>query len=470
MVTGNTAAAAEIALQGGAKGQIPLDEIKWARLRTNGAWGPSIGKPADVFKPGDVVDVEALKDNSYTLRQIPTVNGGIVAVDPFTGHVLALSGGFSYGSSQFDRAMQAMRQPGSTFKPFVYAAALEHGYTPVSKVLDAPFAVPQGPGLPLWTPENYETGEYLGLATLRRGVELSHNVMTARLANTIGMDTIADLSERMGVYQKLPQLLSNSLGSEVTTLLKVTTGYAEFVNGGRKLDATLIDRVQDRHGKTVYRFDKRDCKDCNQADWTGQEEPLLEENQKQVLDPRTAYQIVSILEGVVQRGTGVVVRSVGKPLAGKTGTSSDFRDAWFVGFSPDLAVGVYVGNDNFQTLGTGEQGALAAAPIFRDFMKEALADTPATPFRIPQGVVLVPVNARTGAVMAQGSAGSIMEAFKPGTEPGAAGALSAILDGEDSFAPSGPVPPPASAAAGAAPQQPTTIINTTIGSGTGGLY
>ena len=467
MVEGATPTAATIVLQGGAKGQIPLTEIKWARLRTNGAWGPEVAKPADALKPGDVVYVEALKDaGTYTLRQIPTVNGAIVAVDPFTGHVVALSGGFSYGSSQFDRAMQAMRQPGSTFKPFVYAAALDQGYTPATKVLDAPFAIPQGPGLPMWAPDNYETGEYLGLATLRRGVELSHNVMTARLANTIGMSSIADLSEKMGVYENLPELLSNSLGSEVTTLLKVTTGYAEFVNGGRKLEPTLIDRVQDRHGKTVYRFDKRDCKDCNQAEWTGQEEPLLEENQPQVLDPRTAYQVVSILEGVVQRGTGATVRSVGKPLAGKTGTSSDYRDAWFVGFSPDLAVGVYVGNDNFQTLGTGEQGALAAAPIFREFMREALADQPATPFRIPQGVVLMPVNARTGAVVAQGTPGSILEAFKPGTEPGSAGALNAVLDGGEEFPGlGGPAPPPPPAGSA-----PSTVINTTIGSGTGGLY
>jgi penicillin-binding protein 1A len=254
--------------------------------------------------------------------------------------------------------------------------------------------------------------------------------------------------------------MTNSLGAEVTTLLKMTTGYAEFVNGGRKLEPTLIDRVQDRYGKTVYRFDKRDCTGCNQPEWRGQEEPLLEENQPQVLDPRTAYQIVSILEGVVQRGTGVTVKSVGKPLAGKTGTSSDFRDAWFIGFSPDLAFGVFIGKDDFSSLGRGEQGALAAAPTFREFMREALADQPATPFRIPQGIVLVPVDARSGTPEPQGTPGSILEAFKPGTEPGANLASFADID-DGNLRQSAPerASSPASAA-----------ISTTIGSGTGGLY
>jgi penicillin-binding protein 1A len=414
---------------------------------------------------------EGVAADAFTLREVPQANGAIVAMDPFTGHVLALSGGFSYGSSQFDRAMQAMRQPGSTFKPFVYATALDHGYTPVTKVLDAPFAAPQGPGLPLWTPENYEEGDYLGPTPLRRGVELSRNLMTARLAHTIGMDSIADTSERMGVYKKLPRYLANSLGAEVTTLLKLTTAYSEFVNGGRKLEATLIDRVQDRHGKTVFRFDKRNCADCSQATWKGQEEPLLDVDEQQVLDTRTAYQIVSILEGVIQRGTGQSIKVLNRPLAGKTGTSSDFRDAWFIGFSPDLAVGVFIGKDNFQTLGNGEQGALAAAPIFRDFMKEALADVPPTPFRIPQGIVLVPTSPFTGNVVPAGTPGSILEAFKPGTEPGATYAVSDI-DDPGVAVPAGVSPTAAEPGQGGAqsaavsgPSQPETI-----GTGTGGLY
>ena len=333
---------AKLVLQDGTEGQIPATELPWAHQR---------------LKAGDIIYVEPMGDaggpSQYWLREVPIANGGIVALDPFTGHVLALSGGFSYGSSQFDRAMQAERQPGSTFKPFVYATALDQGYTPVTKVLDAPFAAYQGPGLPLWTPENYEAGEYLGPTTLRRGLEQSRNLMTARLASTIGMGPIAVTAQRMGVYDKLPLYLANSLGAQVTTLLRLTTAYAEFVNGGRKLNATLIDRVQDRNGKTVYRFDSRPCPECNQAQWTGQEEPLLEENQQQVLDPRTAYQIVSMLEGVIQRGTGRAIKVLNRPLAGKTGTSSDFRDAWFVGFSPDLALGVFRWQGQFPDPGTG---------------------------------------------------------------------------------------------------------------------
>ncbi len=452
-----------VVTEAGKEGQVQFQDGSTSKLAASElSW--SSGK----LKTGDIVYVEAAKPDgdkpaAYLLRQMPTANGAIVAIDPFTGHVRALSGGFSYNSSQFDRAIQAMRQPGSTFKPFVYATALDHGYTPVTKVLDSPFSVEQGPGLPLWRPENYETGEFLGLATLRRGVELSHNVMTARLAYTVGMDSIADTVERMGVYDKLPRFLANSLGAEVTTLLKMTTGYAEFVNGGRKLVPTLIDRVQDRYGATAYRFDQRDCSQCNVAEWTGQDEPLLEENQPQVLDPRTAYQIVSILEGVVQRGTGVTIKSVGKPLAGKTGTSSDFRDAWFIGFSPDLALGVYIGKDDFTTLGRGEQGALAAAPIFREFMREALADMPPTPFRIPQGIVLSPVDAKTGTPVAAGTPGSIMEAFKPGTEPGSA--FAGVLDiGGDTTA------SVQDAGGREAPAAVEPAGTTTIGSGTGGLY
>jgi penicillin-binding protein 1A len=458
----------EIALQDGSTGHIPVAEIRWAHRAL-------ITKATDVLKTGDVIYVEPLTEDkvppgSYTLREVPAVNGAIIAMDPFTGHVLALSGGFSYGSSQFDRAIQALRQPGSTFKPFVYATALDHGYTPTSKVVDGPFSAPQGPGLPLWTPENYEAGDYLGPATLRRGVELSRNLMTARLASQIGMPAIAQTAERMGVYDKLPMFLANSLGAQVTSLLRLTTGYAEFVNGGRKLTPTLIDRVQDRHGKTIYRFDSRKCPDCNQPDWHGQDEPLLDENQPQVLDPRTAYQIVSILEGVVQRGTGVAVKAVGKPLAGKTGTSSDFRDAWFIGFSPDLVAGVFVGKDNFQTLGNGEQGALAAAPIFRDFMEGALADKPPTPFRVPQGIILSPINPYTGASVPEGTRGSIMEAFKPGTEPGSGYSVS-DLDGNVVPAAATAVDAPATDAATArSATRPADAVTTKIGSGTGGLY
>jgi penicillin-binding protein 1A len=409
----------DIGFDNGSHGRIPFSALKWARpeIKASASVGPEPTSPQQVVRPGDIIYVEPI-DNSgnYGLRQVPEVNGAIVAMDPHTGRVLALSGGFSYASSQFDRAMQAERQPGSSFKPFVYAAALDNGYTPVSKVLDGPVSFPQGPGLPMWTPKNYEKG-YLGMITLRRGLELSRNLMTIRLAHDVGMDKVVKYPIRFGVYDKLPPYLSNAIGAYETTLMRMTTGYAEFVNGGKKIDPTLVDRVQDRDGGTIYRHDPRDCVGCNAPTWHDQQEPMLPDTRAQILDPRTAYQIVSMLEGVVQYGTGVAVKAVGKPIAGKTGTSNEAKDTWFVGFSPDLACGVYVGFDNPRTLGRHEQGATVAAPIFRDFMKAALADQPPTPFRIPPGIDLVSVDRVTGAPTTPGSPHSIMEAFKSGTEP-----------------------------------------------------
>jgi len=382
-------------------------------------------------------------------------------MDPHTGRVLALSGGFSYASSQFDRAMQAMRQPGSSFKPFVYAAALDNGYTPVSKVLDAPFVMDMGPGQGLWQPDNFEH-DFLGDTTLRRGLELSRNVMTVRLAYTLGMDKVVPYPIRFGVYDKLPPLLANSLGAYETTLLRLVTGYSEFVNGGKKIQPSLIDRIQDRNGKTIWRHDGRDCEGCGNGTWNGQQEPLLADTREQVIDPRTAYQIVSMLEGVVQRGTGVSVRAVGKPLAGKTGTSSEARDTWFIGFSPDLAAGVFVGFDNPRTLGGHEQGATAAAPIFRDFMKGALADAPSTPFRVAPGIEEIPVDWKTGNLDEPGTPGAITEAFKAGTAPGEANAASlATVTAGDVGAPVTGMPGQTAPSRG-------TVGD--IGEGTGGLY
>ncbi len=411
-----------IGLDNGRTATIPFSELTWARpeIKKDADVGGAPTSPQQVLKIGDVIYVEPVGNTGdYGLRQVPEVNGAIIAMDPHTGRVLALSGGFSYASSQFDRAMQAMRQPGSSFKPFVYAAALDNGFTPVSKLLDAPVSLPQGPGLPMWTPKNYGN-KFLGLITLRRGIELSRNLLTIRLANAIGMDKVAPYAERFGVYDHLPRYLSNAIGAYETTLIRMTTGYSEFVNGGKKIEATLIDSVQDRNGKTIYRHDPRQCVGCNAKNWYGQPEPLLPDTRAQILDPRTAYQIVSLLEGVVQRGTGVAVKAVGKPLAGKTGTSNDSKDTWFIGFSPDLTCGVFVGFDNPRTLGKHEQGATAAAPIFRDFMKEALAGVPPTPFRIPAGIDLVSIDSHSGAPVPPGTPGAIMEAFKPGTEPGEA--------------------------------------------------
>jgi penicillin-binding protein 1A len=445
----------------GSTGTLSYDGYKWARKQLPGAvWGPTPSGPQDVVKPGDAFFVEALpppaKPAEYGLRQVPEVNGAIVVMDPHTGRVLGMSGGFSYASSQFDRAMQAQRQPGSSFKPFVYAAALDMGYTPVSKVLDAPFEMDQGPGLGIWRPDNFEKGEFLGDTTLRRGIELSRNVMTVRLAHDIGMNNVVKIPLRFGVYDKLPPLLANSLGAYETTLIRMVTGYSEFANGGKKISASLIDRIQDRNGKTIWRHDERKCEGCNEADWHGQEEPLLADNREQILDPRTAYQIVSMLQGVVQRGTAAysVGAQINKPLAGKTGTSQDAQSTWFIGFSPDLACGVYVGFDNPRTLGPKEQGATVAAPIFRDFMKEALKDAPPTPFRVAPGIEEVTVDWKSGSPVPPGTPGAITEAFKAGTAPGEANAPTATADDG------------ATGTASATPGAPPS----TVGEGTGGLY
>jgi len=405
-----------IGLGDGTTGTIPFSELSWARRELrNATVAAAPARPQEVLKIGDVIYVEPVDNlRNFGLRQVPEVNGGIVAMDPHTGRVLALSGGFSYASSQFDRAFQALRQPGSSFKPYVYAAALDNGYTPVTKILDAPFEMMDGTGK-IWRPKNFER-HYLGMTTLRRGIELSRNLMTIRLAQAVGMDKVVQYPERFGVYDHLAPLLANSIGSAETTLLRQVTGFSVFVNGGKKVIPSLIDRIQDRNGRTIWRHDGRACDGCNAAAWRGLSEPLIADTREQVLDPQTAYQLVSLLEGVVQRGTGRSVLAVGKPLAGKTGTSNDSKDVWFVGFSPDLVCGVYVGFDNPRTLGGNEQGATIAAPIFRDFMKGALSGQPGLPFRVAPGIEVVSIDYHSGALST--GPGSIPEIFKPNTAPG----------------------------------------------------
>src|ERR1700719_968975 len=334
-------------------GIIPLDGVKWAKPVAGPERSKAITKVTQVLAPGDVVYVEpGGKDpNQFRLRQIPEVSGGMVAMDPLTGRVLALVGGFSYDQSQFNRATQALRQPGSSFKPFVYAAALDNGYTPSTVVMDAPVEIDQGPGLPPWRPENYESGKYFGPQTLRFGIEHSRNVMTVRLAQDIGMPLITEYAKRFGVYDDLPPYLSFALGAGETTVMRMTQAYSMFANGGRRITATLIDRIQDRYGKTIYRHDARECRGCDAAKWTNQPEPTLVDRREQVLDPMTAYQITSIMEGVVQRGTAAqAMKDVGRPVAGKTGTTNEDKDVWFVGFTPNLTVGCYVGYDKPRTL------------------------------------------------------------------------------------------------------------------------
>jgi len=400
-------------------GIIPLDGLKWAKPAAGPERFKAVTKVSQVLQPGDVVYVEpGGKDpNHFRLRQLPEVSGGLVVMDPQTGRVLALVGGFSYDQSQFNRATQALRQPGSSFKPFVYAAAIDNGYTPSSIVMDAPVEIDQGPGLPPWRPENFESGKYFGPQTLRFGIEHSRNVMTVRLAQDLGMPLITEYAKRFGVYDDLPAYLSFALGAGETTVMRMTTAYSMFANGGRRITATLIDRIQDRYGKTVYRHDTRECRGCDAEKWTSQPEPSLVDRREQVIDPMTAYQVTSIMEGVVIRGTGNVVREVGKPVAGKTGTTNEDKDTWFVGYTPNIAVGVYVGYDKPRTLGKDATGGHTAAPIVKDFLKAALADKPGVPFAPPPGIKLIRVDLNSGLRAGPNSTKVIVEAFKPGTAP-----------------------------------------------------
>jgi penicillin-binding protein 1A len=393
-------------------GIVPLDGVKWAKVKS------VVPKRVDqVLSAGDVVYVEPTTgQGQYALRQVPEVSGAMVVEDPWTGRVLAMVGGFSFDESQFNRATQALRQPGSSFKPIVYSAALDNGYTPSSLILDAPIEIDQGPGLGVWKPENYEQ-DFYGPSTLRFGVEHSRNVMTVRLAQDIGMPLIADYAKRFGVYDNLPPYLSFALGAGETTLLRMVTAYAMIDNGGRRIKPTLIDRIQDRYGHTVYRHDQRECIGCDAKKWDNQPEPSLIDRREQVLDPMTAYQITSIMEGVVQRGTATVVNTLGRPVAGKTGTTNDYKDAWFIGFTPDIVCGVYIGFDKPRPLGRGETGGHVSAPVVRDFLKEALAGKPPLPFRVPPGIKLIRVDLKTGVRAGPNSTRVILEAFKPGTAP-----------------------------------------------------
>jgi penicillin-binding protein 1A len=400
-------------------GIVPLEGVKWAKAVSGPLRGKAPAKVSQVLDVGDVVYVEPLagKDGQFRLRQIPEVSGAIVVMDPWTGRVLALSGGFSFDQSQFDRATQAMRQVGSSFKPFVYSAALDNGYTPSSIVIDGPIEIDQGPGLGIWRPENYSTGKYYGPSTLRVGIEQSRNTMTVRLAQDVGMPLIAEYAKRFGIYDNLPTYLSFALGAGETTVLRMTTAYSMFANGGRRITPTLIDRIQDRYGRTVFKHDQRECRGCEAEKWDNQPEPALVDRREQVLDPMTAYQITSIMEGVVQRGTGTALLAVGKPIAGKSGTTNDEKDAWFMSYTPDLAVGIYMGYDKPRHLGRGQTGGHLAAPIARDFYKMALADKPAVPFRVPPGIKLIRVEAKSGTRAGPGTERAILEAFKPGTAP-----------------------------------------------------
>ncbi|MBB6179237.1 penicillin-binding protein 1A [Pseudorhizobium flavum] len=402
--------------EGRETGVVAVKDMKWAFRDAKGE-RKTAKSPEGVLQAGDVVFVEALADEegAYRLRQPPKVQGGFVAMDPNTGRVLAMVGGFSYAQSEFNRATQAMRQPGSSFKPFVYAAALDNGYTPASVILDAPIEMVAGGKV--WRPENYGGGS-AGPQTLRLGIEKSRNQMTVRLAQDMGMELVAEYAERFGIYEDMLPVLAMSLGSGETTVLRMVSAYAVLANGGKQIKPTVIDRIQDRYGKTIFRHEERTCDGCNASGWTGQDEPILVDNREQVLDPMTAYQITSMMEGVVKRGTAAgKIKIDDRPVAGKTGTTNDEKDAWFVGYTPNLVAGVYIGFDTPAPLGRGATGGSLAAPVFAEFMEEAVKRTPPEKFHVPEGMQFIPVNRTTGMMAFEGEPDTIVEAFKPGTGP-----------------------------------------------------
>src|SRR5665648_715240 len=478
-------------------GIIPYAEVKWGRAKLKNGLGGTPKSVSAVLKPGDVIYVaprkpKETKDGAeakdtvagqWSLQQPPEVSGAIVAMDPHTGRVLAIVGGFSFAESQFDRATQARRQPGSSFKPIIYLTALDNGYTPSSIIVDGAICVSQGKGMPQWCPKNYSGGG-AGPSTLRYGIEKSRNLMTVRLARDVGMPVIGEYARRFGVYDNLMPALSMALGAGETTLIRMVNGYSMIANGGKKVDATFIDRIQDRYGRTVWRHDTRDCSECGAREWTGQPEPELADTRKQIVDPISAFQMVGIMEGVVQSGTARKLTVLNRPIAGKTGTTNDYKDAWFIGYTPDLVVGAYVGFDQPRNMGRSATGGGVAAPIVRDFFAEALKDVPPVPFRAPPGAMLVRVNHKTGLPARPGDAGVIMEAFKPGQVPDGVAAVEVEgegIPGEEfpeypDAAQGGPPPgfpppqgqyrPPPPPAAGF----PTPSNDRALTSGTGGLY
>ena len=384
------------------EGVLNLNNLKWTITKNK--------KITDKFNIGDVIFVKKEK-TFWTLKQYPKVNGGIVALDPYSGDVKALVGGFNFKSSEFNRVTQAKRQPGSAFKPIVYAAALENGFSPNSIVLDAPFVESQGVGLKDWKPENYGK-KFYGPTTLRKGIEYSRNLMTVRIAKILGLDKILDLSKKLDIYNEIPELLSVSLGAAETTLINLTSAYAAFVNGGKKIEPNLITRIQDRRGNTIYQVKNRKCIGCDKFIDQLQDLPKIENKYERVLSEETAYQMTTILNGVVKRGTAKKLRSLNVPLAGKTGTTNDNFDAWFIGFSSNLVVGVYIGFDNPKTLGKFETGSKAALPIFKDFVENALYKEDFKDFNIPENIFLTSLNYDTGLKSTAGEKNVITEALK----------------------------------------------------------
>ncbi|MDA9042274.1 PBP1A family penicillin-binding protein [Candidatus Pelagibacter sp.] len=382
------------------KGTIKYENISWIKKDFK-----------EILKIGDVIYVENINKNIFALRQLPVVNGGIVVMDPFTGRVLALSGGFSFKKSEFNRATQALRQPGSAFKPFIYALALENGYTPSTLILDAPLVLEQGTDLKMWKPENYGK-KFYGPSTLRMGLEKSRNLMTVRIAQDLGVKKIVNFSKKLGIYENPSELLSISLGSAETTLLKLTSAYSSFVNGGKLVMPIMIDRIQDSEGSTIFNNEMRECTNCDQISHLGDNYPNIEDNFEQIFSPETAYQMTSILEGTVQNGTGKNLKDLNLDLAGKTGTTNGNTDTWFVGFTSKLTIGVYVGSDNPKSLGRYETGAKTALPIFKSFVKKAVKKEDARPFKVAKNILMKVIDPVTGKKAEIETRRTIIEAYK----------------------------------------------------------
>ncbi|MBA4118345.1 MAG: penicillin-binding protein [Candidatus Puniceispirillum sp.] len=414
VVLGHSKEGATVGLEKGGIGIIPLSELTWARKYLGvDSLGPAITNTNQVLTQGDVVFVLPKEKDGRILRlcQVPAVSGGLVVMDPHTGHVLAMQGGFSFQESQFNRATQALRQTGSSFKTIVYLAALEKGLSPTTLIDDAPFAINLGRGLGVWRPRNYDN-TFGGIMTMRRGFERSRNTVTIRMTHElVGIGRVAEMAKRLGVLDKMPHELAMVLGAGETTLLKMTTAHAIIANGGKKITPTLIDRIQNRHGKTVFVGNDVACMGSTTS---LMDVPVLQDNRPQVIDPVTDYQMISLLEGAVQRGTARQLSELGYPLGGKTGTTNDFKDAWFIGFSADLVVGAYLGFDHPKPLGHHQGGAKVALVAVKAFFERALKGKPRVPFRVPPGVKLVRIDAQTGGQPGSGDGPVIFEALKPG--------------------------------------------------------
>ena len=381
-------------------GVIDYENISWTKKEFE-----------ELLKVGDVIYVKKIQNNKYELKQLPKVNGGIVVMDPFTGRVYALSGGFSFKKSEFNRASQALRQPGSAFKPFIYALALENNFSPNTLILDAPLVLEQGSDLKMWKPENYGK-KFYGPSTLRMGLEKSRNLMTVRIAQEIGVDKIVNFSKKLGIYENPQELLSIALGSAETTLLKLTSAYCSFVNGGKKINPILIDRIQDSEGVTFFNSETRSCKECDKISYSSESIPKITDNFNQVISPQSAYQVTSMLEGVIKRGTGKRLRDLNLDLAGKTGTTNKNTDTWFIGYTSKLVIGAYVGMDEPKPLGRYETGAKTAMPIFKNFVELAIKKKDARPFKVPSDISMMVVESVTGKKANFGSKKTIIEVFK----------------------------------------------------------